>query len=264
MNIKLLRDKYLEIEKKANSMSVRERVIGCVTVVSLLWIGVYALVMEPMFEAISDDKQAIADLNIQSQEEDSKFKIMQIEYSVNPNKSSEKRIQELSYQIDKMDKEIQSKTNSLIPSKKTVLVLQDILKAQNDLYLVGLEKIAPIAIEILDEEDKKTAKQAKQTAKSTDESDSSDKNLTLALNAMLNTSDPILSQEDNVGTVYKHGVKITLNGEYQDVLEYLIALETLDWKVYWKNFSYTVDNYPQGTAEIIVETIGFENGWIGV
>ncbi|MBI1732536.1 MAG: hypothetical protein HYR49_07175 [Gammaproteobacteria bacterium] len=63
--------------------------------------------------------------------------------------------------------------------------------------------------------------------------------------------------------VYKHGVKLVLQGSFFSVLEFLRKLERLDWKFFWDAIDFRVVDYPDATVEITVFTISLEPTWIG-
>jgi len=65
-------------------------------------------------------------------------------------------------------------------------------------------------------------------------------------------------------TVYKHGMRIELKGRYLDILTYLHALEGLPWKVYWSQVTLDVKEPPMATVTLVIHTLSFKEGWIGV
>ncbi len=52
------------------------------------------------------------------------------------------------------------------------------------------------------------------------------------------------SKPDVAGTplIYKHGVEITLSGDYFDLLHYLNAIEMLPWRMFWGKADLSVDD----------------------
>lgn len=65
-------------------------------------------------------------------------------------------------------------------------------------------------------------------------------------------------------TIYKHGVRVELRGRYFDVVEYLKAIETLPWKVFWGQVSLETDKYPISKMTLVVYTLSRHSGWVGI
>jgi len=180
---------------------------------------------------------------------------------VDPNKNNRDRLRELTHQLRRIEGDIQSKSQHLVPANKTAKVLQEMLESQGGLYLSSLEKLDPVVVPITDEEE---ATPESESAIIASAIESTDLEHVKVLMAVVENSDPFLKQLSSQTSVYKHGVKMELEGQFLDVLEYIVALEKMDWKVYWKSFHYTSSQYPIGKASFVIETLGFDNGWIGV
>jgi MSHA biogenesis protein MshJ len=79
---------------------------------------------------------------------------------------------------------------------------------------------------------------------------------------------PLLDAKDGIKTtqqiVYKHGLRIQFKGRYTDIVNYLRALESLPWKVFWGEISLQTEAYPFSTITLVVYTLSLQQGWIGV
>lgn len=64
--------------------------------------------------------------------------------------------------------------------------------------------------------------------------------------------------------VFKHGVLIRVGGTYQQLLQLMKAIESLEWKFYWESLDYQVTRYPEATIDIRVFTLSSEEGLLGV
>ncbi len=62
--------------------------------------------------------------------------------------------------------------------------------------------------------------------------------------------------------VYRHGLSITLNGNYFNTLNYLKSLETLPWRFNWDAIEYQVIEYPIAETTLNVYTLSFEENWL--
>ena len=61
-----------------------------------------------------------------------------------------------------------------------------------------------------------------------------------------------------IGGLYKHMVSVKLTGGFFDVVNYLKALEKLEWNFYWEALHYNVQSYPDAEVELKVYTLSTE------
>lgn len=64
--------------------------------------------------------------------------------------------------------------------------------------------------------------------------------------------------------VYRHGLSITLSGNYFNTLNYLKSLESLPWRFNWDTIDYQVIEYPVAETTLNVYTLSFEENWLGL
>jgi MSHA biogenesis protein MshJ len=127
--------------------------------------------------------------------------------------------------------EIDHDTAGLLPPAKMRAVLQELLRAQPKLRLLGLQSFSePLQLATAE----------------------SDKTPAVAAKA------PV--------TLYRHGLKISLQGGYFDLLLYLQAIQASGWKLHWDSLDYQVgsDGPAQAKINLVLYTLSREAGWIGV
>ena len=66
------------------------------------------------------------------------------------------------------------------------------------------------------------------------------------------------------GQIYRHGVEITVNGSYLDLLAYLKDLEKLPNQLYWGKLELSAVAYPQVTLKLSVYTLSLNLAWLVV
>ena len=76
--------------------------------------------------------------------------------------------------------------------------------------------------------------------------------------------EPTVIAEDpkTKASLYRHGTRIVLMGNYLDAMRYLQILENLDKKFIWGEFSYELKTYPKGRIEINVYTLSNSKDFI--
>ncbi len=132
---------------------------------------------------------------------------------------------------DQLIGEVDHDTAGLLPPAKMRAVLQELLRAQPKLRLLALQSFSEPLQLATDEADKTPAVAAKA---------------------------PV--------TLYRHGLKISLQGGYFDLLLYLQAIQASGWKLHWDSLDYQVGEGGPAQAKInlVLYTLSREAGWIGV
>ena len=71
-------------------------------------------------------------------------------------------------------------------------------------------------------------------------------------------------QSDDVATVYKHGVEISLQGRYPELLNYLDRLEELPRQMYWSEARMDMQRFPTVRITVTVFTLSLDENWLVV
>ncbi len=74
----------------------------------------------------------------------------------------------------------------------------------------------------------------------------------------------IESDIEGVPNVYRHGLRLELEGSYRDTLDYLERLERLPWRFAWDALDIQMRRYPQATIILNLYTLSFDEVWLGV
>jgi MSHA biogenesis protein MshJ len=66
------------------------------------------------------------------------------------------------------------------------------------------------------------------------------------------------------GGMYRHGIELTVRGSYDELYEYLRALEKLPSQLYWSRAELSVDAHPALILKLTVHTLSFDRAWLVV
>lgn len=212
--------------QRFDALTLRERVIVGAAV--LLVIGI--LWLEFVYTAQAQTGKTLQ-TRLQSSASqiaalDQQIRILAAESGRDPDQANRRREEKLREQLAQVNAQLQQKTASLITPAQMAQVLEAVLTQKTDLTLIGVRNLP---IEPL---------------------------LELPADAGGN---------EHPGTgVYRHGMQIEFSGSYLSTLEYLKALQDLDWDFYWDSLQLKVENYPVSRVTITVHTLSLKEGWIGV
>jgi len=139
-------------------------------------------------------------------------------------RSARSEIEQLYRQLAEIDSQMGSEIADLVPPQAIVSVLEELLAQDSQLKLVKLESQTPVRIGL-----------------------SQDPNMTNA----------------NPG-LYRHGLLIEIEGNFNSTLSYLQRLEGSHWNLLWDRFEYRVQKFPTATVTIELHTLSEHEEWVGV
>ena len=61
---------------------------------------------------------------------------------------------------------------------------------------------------------------------------------------------------------FKHGVEISVRGNYFDLLDYVVQLEKLPTQMFWGRASLTVEQYPVSRLTLTLFTLSLDKTWL--
>ena len=62
--------------------------------------------------------------------------------------------------------------------------------------------------------------------------------------------------------LYRHGVELTVRGNYLDMVAYLDALEALPTRLFWAGAALEVEQYPNARLSLTVYTLSLDKKWM--
>ena len=192
------------------------------------------LVADPLALRLSKQQAALTTAQARQLEAGNALTELQARLAADPNLTYRSALLAASATREQLLGTISSDTATLIKPTQMKQLLRDLLQAQPKLRLLALESFSnPLEL----------------PEANAVESSNPDKQAT-AVPAML----------------YRHGVKLTLEGGFFDLLGYLQAVQASGWKLYWESLEYQVGKEGPGQARISLQlyTVSQEAGWVGV
>jgi MSHA biogenesis protein MshJ len=163
-------------------------------------------------------------------EADNALREIQAKLAADPNLTYRQALEAAQASRTQFIQRIDQETSTLVSPEKMKALLQDLLRTQAKLKLVSLESSsAPLALPGDEAAGEKDAK-----------------------------APPVV--------MYRHGLQLTLEGGYFELLTYLSSIESSGWRLHWDSLDYEVGEAGAGRARIILElhTLSRDAGWVGV
>jgi MSHA biogenesis protein MshJ len=62
--------------------------------------------------------------------------------------------------------------------------------------------------------------------------------------------------------LYRHGVEITVRGNYLDLVDYMGALESMPTQLFWGKALLEVEEYPNSRLTLTLYTLSLDQKWM--
>ena len=228
-------NRYWELARtKIDDMSLRERAMifaaACFVLISLI----NSLLLDPLLA-----KQKV--LSTQVIQEQEKMKALQAEIqsllqAKQDDVSSPLRMRTtaLKQELQELDSYLQNRSSRLVEPNKMADLLKQVLSKNSGLQLVEL-KTLPVSL-LLDNP------QLEKGAETTS----------------------LVSSSDKQKQIYKHGVQISVRGNYLELLRYVSMLEKMPAQMFWGEVTLSVEKYPQSVLTLTLYTLSLDKTWLTV
>lgn len=220
-----LRRRLTVLQGRIDELTLRERASLFIVVSILLYVVWNTLLMSP--QEVSQKQLLAETTRIRaeiSQLEQQKLDIIN-RASDDPNAADLRQLQQLREATHQVEGQIRQAVDGLIEPREMARALESVLKGQPQLSFVRIENLgAKPLIEV----------------------------------------DPKATADGASAGIYKHTMRIELEGSFQQAHDYLQALEQLPWRLHWESVELEMLNYPRARVVITVNTLSLSEGWIGV
>jgi len=227
--------------ERIDELTLRERAIVLGAMLTLLFLGWYAYLIEPLKVT---EKSLVSELERkrdQLQTLNEQFTLLADQQGKDPNAAARERLKQLRQEEQQLSAELHGATANLVAPELMPEVLRSMLKSADGLTLIGMRGLG--STPLLKAPDEKTKKAGVQAAPG---------------------AEPAAPRAPGVlDAAYKHGVQMEFSGDFFATLDFLRRLEALEWKFFWESVTFDVKEYPQATATVRVFTLSLDRNWIG-
>ncbi|MBI5752736.1 MAG: MSHA biogenesis protein MshJ [Hydrogenophilales bacterium] len=223
--------------ERIDAMSLRERLM----IFTMLAVALTALAMTSAIDPLSAKQKQLTQKRAQTQAQTQALEAQMqalAEASKNdPDLPNKIRLTDLDAKRKSAYAELSNVKQGLVTPDQMTQVLRDWLGRNPRLTLVSIKTLA---VRPLTEAVKPAGQTAKPEAKPKEKSAAGDLGL------------------------YKHGVEISVEGSYADLVAYLAELEQLPWRVYWGGVNLSAQSYPVSRLTLTVYTLSLDKTWLSV
>jgi MSHA biogenesis protein MshJ len=224
MQLDELKTRFKSVADRVDAMSLRERGLIFVTILVLL----YFLAVNVLFGPANAEKDRLqAQLNqirLETQALDTQIESILAGRTQDPDAAKRERIAALQANLRQMDAALNQATFGLVPPREMTRLVEQMLSKNHGLRVLKVESLPAAPL--------------------------------VEGGAQANGTDGVM--------LYKHGMRIEVQGSYLDMLRYLKSLEGLPWKVFWGQVTLKSDKYPESRFSLLIYTLSTHEASMGL
>lgn len=222
---------------RIDAMSLRERLMIFVMLAVVLVAVVMTLAIDPLSKKQKLLTQALTQKQAQTQALEAQMQALAEASKNDPDLSSKMRLADLDAKRKNAYLALSSVQQGLVAPDKMPELLRDLLGRNPRLNLISIKTLTPRTL-----------------------TDNAKPEQTLKTEMKPVPENPLAK---DLG-LYKHGVEISVEGSYGDLVAYLDELERLPWRMYWGSVNLSAQTYPISRLTLTVYTLSLDKTWLSV
>jgi len=229
---------WQRLAQRVDAFSLRERALIFLAIALMLIVSVNLLLIDPLLTRSKNLRQRIVQDELQIKAMRTEIEGLMTAANADPDAALKARLDSLRLQSEQAAETLQDIQSGLVPPQRIPALLQDLLRHNRSVSLVAMKTLPVETLGVA------------------------------GAAAITNTPAAVGAGEraqpsaGPVGVVYKHGVEITVQGSYLDLLRYLEGIETLPWQMFWGKADVDGKDYPIVTLTLRLHTLSLDEAWL--
>ena len=221
------KERILQLRARIDAMSLRERGLVCLAACALLAFVGHALVLAPIEAAQETLRKQIAQQRTEMAAIDEAISGRVQAFQLDPDAASRARLNSLRQEMGQLGDQLLAIEHGLVPPERMGPLVDGILRANGRLKLVSMRTlpVEPLA----------------------------DKQAPAPANTSAPTAAPLL---------YRHGIEVTVRGNYLDMVDYMSALDAMPTRMFWGRAQLEVEEYPAARLTLTLHTLSLDRQWM--
>jgi len=228
-----IKQRVLEVAARMDALSLRERGMVFGATIAVLAFAGHTFVLTPQ-----DAKQAALRTQIEQQQAASTAIDAEITARVegsriDPDAQSRTRLNTMQQEMGQLGSELLALEHGLVPPERMGPLVEGILRANGRLKLVSMRTLPaePLAAPI-------------------------------APSAPAAPATPSPAAGGDVPLLYRHGVEVTVRGNYLDMVDYMSTLDAMPTRMFWGRAQLDVETYPTARLTLTLHTLSLDRQWM--
>ena len=208
------------------SVSARERALILVAAMGAIFVLWDGLMLRPTQSTNEVQGTRRITLDKQLAALELKAQTAKLRLGMDPHARRREQLTSLEDELERIDERLKTQTEGIVPPDEMAELIERLLLKQGGVKLIRLEA--------------------------------------LPVESLTETSSAESTRDGSHGSIFKHGMRLEIEGSYRATLEFLERVEKLPWSFFWDQLHYDVTAYPVARVTLVVHTFSTREGWIGV
>lgn len=224
-----MKQRILQLRARIDALSLRERAMVCLAACALLAFVGHTLVLAPMQATQAALRSQLAQQRTEIATIDEAIAGRVQAFQHDPDAAARARLNALRQEMGQLGDQLLAIEHGLVPPERMGPLVDGILRANGRLKLVSMRTLPAEAL-------------AGPGAA-----------LPAAAPAPAAGAAPLL---------YRHGIEVTVRGNYLDMVDYMSALDAMPTRMFWGRARLDVEDYPAARLTLTLHTLSLDRQWM--
>jgi MSHA biogenesis protein MshJ len=223
-----MKRRWEQISEKIDALSLRERGLVFFSLALVVFGVLYSALIRPVAEQQRVVSRTLSQHESRIRVANQQLGAMVASRREDPNAAGRRRLEDTRRRIAETRQALAQRQSTLIAADRMAGLLEDLVARNRNLELVDLKSLPPARVGA-----GQGAAKAGDTAPAPGER-----------------------------AIFRHGVELTVQGGYFDLLEYVKQLERLPTQLLWGRIDLSVGEYPRVTMKLTLYTLSPDRAWL--
>lgn len=221
-----MKDRILKLRARIDALSLRERALVCLAACALLAFAGHALVLAPMEATQEALRGQIAQQRTDTAATDEAIAARVQAFQLDPDAAARARLNSLRQEMGQLGDQLLAIEHGLVPPERMGPLVDGILRANGRLKLVSMRTLPAEAL------------------------------------AEKGAPAPAAAGVPAAPLLYRHGIEVTVRGNYLDMVDYMSALDAMPTRMFWGRAQLDVEEYPAARLTLTLHTLSLDRQWM--
>lgn len=233
-----LKERLTQLAARVDALSLRERALVFAAAVAVVGFAGQQLVLAPIYRQQDALQEQIDQQRNNMMGVDAEIAAKVTAYQHDPDASARTRLESVKRESAQLADSLLAMEHGLVPPERMAPLVDAILRANGRLQLVSMRTLP---VETISGR-AATAGAAGATPPA--------------------TPAPAVEAGRAPDMLYRHGVEVTVRGNYLDMVNYMSALEAMPTRLFWGKAQLDVEEYPASRLTLTLYTLSLDRNWM--
>jgi MSHA biogenesis protein MshJ len=265
-----MKQHLLQLAARIDALSLREQALVFAAAVVVLAFGGYHMALAPIYR----EQEALLEQILQQRNNmmaiDTEIAAKVTAYQLDPDAAERARLEAVAQEAATIGDALLAMQNGLVPPERMAPLVDAILRANGRLQLVSMRTLPVETI---------SGRAAGAPREPGDPAVAANVATNVASNVAANPvaaaaaaagvtlpAGPAAAAPVDAGKLadllYRHGVEVTVRGNYLDMVDYMSALEAMPTRLFWGKAQLEVEEYPASRLTLTLYTLSLDRNWM--